>query len=212
MRIARALVLCLLPSLASAQPVQVLHAFGVSPSRAPNGALLEAPDGSFYGTSGPASIRRAPDGQVTLVGPGGLRGRRAACAAAMARSTAHAVRRAECGGHGLPLRPRHRRPAHAACVHRSATTAGTPFGGLVEVGGQLYGVTTSGGPQPAPQRDDLPHRSVRRARVTVLHAFSDRGATPAWFPPARWPSGPDGMLYGTTRFGGAEEAGTASSG
>ena len=66
MRIARALVLCLLPSLASAQPVQILHAFGLSPA-APSGALLEAPDGSFYGTAATGICRRAPDGQVTLV-------------------------------------------------------------------------------------------------------------------------------------------------
>ena len=42
---------------------------------------------------------------------------------------------------------------------------GRPFGGLVEVGAQLYGVTSSGGPALAlktAKRDDLPHRSVHR--------------------------------------------------
>ena len=39
MRAARALVLCLLPSIAAAQPVQVLHRFTPSPAN-PNGPPL----------------------------------------------------------------------------------------------------------------------------------------------------------------------------
>ena len=67
MRIARALVLCLLPSLAAAQPVQpvqVLHQFTPSPTR-PDGALVQVPDGSFYGVTSDAIYRRATDGTVT---------------------------------------------------------------------------------------------------------------------------------------------------
>ena len=87
---------------------------------------------------------------------------------------------------------------------------GGPFGGLVEVGGQLYGVTRSGGPAAAPSS---PSGTIFRidpstGAFTVLHAFSDLGATPAWVPWGPLALGPDGMLYGTTRFGGAEEAGT----
>ena len=51
MRIARAFVLCLLPSLAAAQPlqpVQILHEFTQSAFR-PSGGLVQVPDGSFYG-------------------------------------------------------------------------------------------------------------------------------------------------------------------
>src|SRR6185295_16716876 len=43
---------------------------------------------------------------------------------------------------------------------------------------------------------------------TVLHAFTDTGTAPAWYPWGPLALGPDGMLYGTTRFGGSEEAGT----
>ena len=105
--IARVFVLCLLPALVSAQTVQVLHAFGVAPG-APNGALLEAPDGSFYGTASTGIYRRAPDGQVTLVA------RVDGAVDALLRGSDGAlygvtkVRRAECGGHGLPRRPPHR--------------------------------------------------------------------------------------------------------
>src|SRR3954469_24874309 len=69
MRIARALVLCLLPSLAGAQSVQrveILHEFTTAPSR-PTGPLVEVPDGSFYGLTSDAIYRRAPDGQVSIV-------------------------------------------------------------------------------------------------------------------------------------------------
>ena len=87
---------------------------------------------------------------------------------------------------------------------------GAPFGGLVEVGGQLYGVTRSGGPAAAPSS---PSGTIFRidpstGAFTVLHAFFDLSTIPANVPWGPLALGPDGMLYGTTRFGGAEEAGT----
>jgi uncharacterized repeat protein (TIGR03803 family) len=205
--IARVFVLCLLPALASAQPAQILHAFGVSPG-APNGALLEAPDGSLYGTSAPGIYRRAPDGQVTLVARAG------GAAGALLRGSDGALYGVTEGGpNGVgtvfrfdpltgDLRTLH--------VFTGANDGGGPFGGLVEVGGQLYGVTTGGGPAAAASN---PSGTIFRidpstGALTVLHAFSGSGAMPAWFPRGPLAVGPDGMLYGTTRFGGSEEAGT----
>jgi uncharacterized repeat protein (TIGR03803 family) len=46
----RTLVLCLLPSLAAAQPVETIHRFEVPPF-APLGGLVEAGDGFLYGTT-----------------------------------------------------------------------------------------------------------------------------------------------------------------
>jgi len=140
MRIARALILCLLPSLAAAQPVQVLHAFGVSPG-APNGALIEAPDGSFYGTASTGIYRRAPDGQVTLVArvdgavDALLRGSDGALYGVTKYGGPNAV------GTVFRVDPLtgDLRTLHA---FTDGNDGGRPFGGLVEVGGQLYGVTT----------------------------------------------------------------------
>ena len=205
--IARVFVLCLLPALASAQPVQVLHAFGVSPG-APNGALLEAPDGSFYGTSATGIYRRAPDGQVTLVARADF------AVGALLRGSDGALYGVTGGG-----------PNAAGTVFRvdpltgdlrtlhaftGGNDGGAPFGGLVEVGGQLYGVTRSGGPAAAPSS---PSGTIFRidpstGAFTVLHAFLDLSTIPANVPWGPLALGPDGMLYGTTRFGGAEEAGT----
>ena len=118
MRIARALVLCLLPSLARRNPSR-------SSTRSrrrrphPTGALVEAPDGSFYGTSATGIYRRAPDGPVTLV----ARRRRRADGALRPRQRwralrRHAVRRPNAAGTVFRFDPRHRRSAHAARVHR----------------------------------------------------------------------------------------------
>ena len=53
------------PALALAQPIeaaQLLHRFTSSPAN-PNGALVETPDGSFYGVTTERS-RRAPGGAI----------------------------------------------------------------------------------------------------------------------------------------------------
>ena len=69
MMFAKVLVLCLLPSLAVAQPlaVQSLHRF--TPSAAvPNGPLTQGPGGDFHGvTESKAIIRLTPGGQVSIV-------------------------------------------------------------------------------------------------------------------------------------------------
>ena len=208
MRIARALVLCLLPSLASAQPVQVLHAFGVSPG-APSGALIEAPDGSFYGTAATGIYRRAPDGQVTLVARVGgavdalLRGSDGALYGVTKYGGPNAV------GTVFRFDPvtGDLRTLHA---FTDGNDGGRPFGGLVEVGGQLYGVTTAAGlrspPAPRAGRSSASIRPQARSPCCTRSATSARRRPRSpWGPLAL---GPDGMLYGTTRFGGAEEAGT----
>ena len=72
MRIARMLVLCLLPSLAWAQPVETVHRFQLPPFY-PAGGLVEANDGFLYGTTsrgeGGGAIYRVPvaGGSLSIV-------------------------------------------------------------------------------------------------------------------------------------------------
>ena len=207
MRIARALVLCLLPSLASAQPVQILHAFGVHPprrparsSRRPTAASTDGRGRRFIGARPTVRRRSSPGWAAPLTRCG---------AAAMAHSTASRRRRAERGGHGLPLRPHDRRPAHAARVHRwqrrRETVRRPGRSGRTALRRDVQRRTR--GRPPTCQRDNLPHRSVHR-RVHCAARVHRLGATPASSPWGPLALGPDGMLYGTTRFGGSEEAGT----
>ncbi|MEO5821393.1 MAG: choice-of-anchor tandem repeat GloVer-containing protein, partial [Vicinamibacteraceae bacterium] len=144
MRIAKALILCLLPSLATAQPVQpvqVVHQFTPSPGQ-PNGPLVQVPGGDFYGVTRSGIIRLTTAGQVTevarfhefepigslvLASDGALYGT-AGVGSTFGRST---IFRFDPATAGL----------------RTVYTLGKqgegwyPRGGLVPVGGALYGVT-----------------------------------------------------------------------
>ena len=65
MQVFRVLVLGLLPALAAAQPVQVLHQFAPS-AATPNGALTRLPDGTLCGVVDVGVYCLATGGQVTV--------------------------------------------------------------------------------------------------------------------------------------------------
>ena len=141
------LVLCLLPSLAAAQsttvqPVEVLHRFTPSPAN-PNGPLLQMPDGTFYGVTATGIIRLTTAGQVTQV------------ATFVDDTPVGALVRASDGAlYGATRNLQNRGtifrfdPVTGAVrtLHelRSPAEGRVPLGGLVEVGGSLYGVTRYG--------------------------------------------------------------------
>ncbi len=201
MRIARVLALCLLPSLATAQsttlqPVQVLHRFTPSPAN-PNGPLVQVPDGSFYGVTATGIIRLTTAGQVTQVAtflddtPVG----------ALVRASDGALYGAtqSFSDHGTIFRfdpvTGALRTVHA---FQSSAEGRNPIGGLVAVGGSLYGVTRFG---PGERTfGTIFHVVVATGEVVTDHAFSN---TPTIFavPASPLTVGPDGLLYGTTGIG-----------
>ena len=218
MRIARALVLCLLPSLAAAQPVQpvqLVHRFASSPSH-PHGAMVQVPDGSFYGLADDAIYRVAPDATVSIVARTS-EGHDADGAhsindfhppdAALIRGPDGALygtrRFGGSGGRGVVFRFD---PVTAAVrtLHAfdGGNDGGHPIGGLVVAGGFLYGVTNA----------TIFRTDPATGATETVYRFPEFEFTD----PNRFasPSGPltlasDGLLYGTTRYGsGAAEGGT----
>jgi uncharacterized repeat protein (TIGR03803 family) len=99
-------------------------------------------------------------------------------------------------------------PAHAEYdrVHifnrytgESYPTAGLTLG----VDGNFYGVTTDGGPAGA----GTLFRVTPQGRYTTLHGFSGQDGGPST-PQTALVSGPDGRLYGASRYGGPSGEGT----
>ena len=120
------------------QPVQVLHTFTRSPG-SPTGGLLEAPDGSFYGVTETGILRLTASGQMTEVArlegwPSG----------ALVRASDGALYGTTSNGGVEAIGTLFRfDPATGAIrqVHAFGSMAegASPMGGLVEVGGALYG-------------------------------------------------------------------------
>jgi uncharacterized repeat protein (TIGR03803 family) len=195
MRIARVLALCLLPSLAAAQPVQpvqILHEFPSAPWW-PAGGLVQVPDGSLYGVTVDAIYRVATDGTVTVparltdgsfargtmvAGPGGV----------LYGVTRFGGR----GGKGTVFRfdpaTSEVRTLHA---FDDANDAGEPVGGLVLAGGFLYGAT----------RHVLFKVDPSNGATTTEVRFGID--TPLFDPTSPLTRGADGQLYGTTGGGPA---------
>ena len=193
-RLAMALALDLLPSLAAAQQVQILHRFTPSPGE-PSGPLVQAPDGSFYGPLlGGGICRLAPGGQVTVTpGPTNPRGR----LVLGADGGLYGTTGAQNGTHGAIFRfdpvTLESRTMH---IFTGANEGWWPVGGLVDVGGHLFGVTSRG-----PGDGDLGtlfRFDPSTGSVTMLHHFSDAVGAP-FEPTGPLALGPDGRLYGTTR-------------
>jgi uncharacterized repeat protein (TIGR03803 family) len=186
----------LLPVRSAAQvpEVQLLHRFTPSPAR-PSGPLIQVPDGSFYGVTENGIIRLSTGGEVTEV-------------ARLEVGTPYgALCRASDGAlYGttsdvLPTRDRIFRfdPATGALrtVHQFTSAEGRfPWGGLVEAGGSLYGVTIAG--PGANWNGTIFHVVLATGAVITDHVFGLTATGP------REPSGPlvpgaDGALYGTSR-------------
>jgi uncharacterized repeat protein (TIGR03803 family) len=189
MRVIAVLALVLVPSLAAAQPVQpvqVLHRFTPSATN-PAGALVQVPDGSFYGATSDAIYRLAPDGTVTTAawltdgvgadGPllrlpdGGLYG---------------TTQWGGTGGQGTVYRfdpaTGEVRTLHAFTGVHEGTS---PFDGLTLAGGLLYGVT----------RTTVFRLDPASGATTIVYTFGE-GAAQASKPGTGLTLGADGLLYG----------------
>ncbi|HEY1654555.1 MAG TPA: choice-of-anchor tandem repeat GloVer-containing protein [Candidatus Tumulicola sp.] len=84
------------------------------------------------------------------------------------------------------------------------------FGGLLDVNGTFYGVTSAGGKDAAPGRGGTVFSLSRKGTEKVLHSFGGSGD-------GSWPFDSSGLidvngtLYGTTEYGGAHNLGTVFS-
>lgn len=206
MRAVSVLVLCLLPSFAGAQApsVQILHAFTASPMR-PNGGLVQVPDGSFYGVTESGIIQLSIGGEVTQV----ARFHDGVGTGALVRASDGALYGTTYDG-GPSNRGTVFRFDPATGVLRtlhgfaSPTEGQNPLGGLVQVGGSLYGVTRYG-----PGRFTIGtifHVVVATGAVITDAAFSLSSGLPSfesiYYPSGPLTPGPDGRLYGTAAGGG----------
>ncbi|MEO5821392.1 MAG: DUF5719 family protein [Vicinamibacteraceae bacterium] len=192
MRIARVLALCLLPSLAAAQPVQsvqVVHQFTPSPA-GPDGALVQVPDGSFYGVTAAAIYRLASDGTVSTAA---LFTDGVDASGALLRQPDGALYGTTQGGgadgQGTVFRfdpaTGDVRTLHAFTGVREGTS---PFDGLTSVGGLLYGVTTT----------TLFSVDPATGATVMLHTFGEDAPVGA-YPASGLTVGIDGLLYGASR-------------
>lgn len=144
MRVVRVLVLCLLPSLVAAQPVQLVHAFNRWASN-PDGGLVQTADGSFYGVTRDTIYRRAPGGTITTVAQitdgANASGQLLLGQNGLLYGTTRSGGR---GGNGTVFRFD---PSSGALstlhAFEGAVEGVGPIGGLVEFGLTLYGVTPS---------------------------------------------------------------------
>jgi uncharacterized repeat protein (TIGR03803 family) len=197
MRLIRTLVFCLLPSVAAAQPVQLLHTF-TRPPVSPDGGLVEAPDGSFYGVTSTGIIRLSPAGQVVQV----VRLPDSTAEGPLVRASNGALYGVTVAGgsanQGTVFRfdPATER---LRVLHAFTSPAGGshPFGGLVQAGGSLYGVTARGpgGSQANSGGGTIFHVVLATGDVVTDATFQSASLTSPAGPLAL---GPDGRLYGVT--------------
>ena len=182
---------------ASAQPVQVLHRF--TPSTAnPNGPLVQLPGGDFYGVTTAGIIRLTTAGQVTevvriadsmpvgalvLASDGGLYGT--------------TVNRDSYSGPGGTVFRFDPATGAVRTIHTfsSQTDGRAPLGGLVPVGGSLYGVTRSG-PGDMEFVGTIFHVIVATGELVTDFVFAGSGQP--FGPNCPLTLGPDGLLYGTS--------------
>ena len=195
-------LLVVLPAAARAQPVQVIHAFD-TPPRSPLGGLVQAGDGSLYGTTSFGGARGTiyridPAGQVSVVhrftsGRYPSEGLITGNDGALYGTT----RSGGSGGAGTVFRfdpaTRMLRTLHA---FTGLTGGSSPAGPLMQASdGMLYGVTESGG---AGGGGTIFRVNPATGATVTLHAFESFGAG-GERPVAGLTEAPNGFLYGTTR-------------
>ena len=203
MRVLRVLVVGLLPAIAAAQPVQFLHQFTPSPAF-PNGALTRLPDGTLCGVVSGGIYCLATGGPVTatlgpVAGVGALvRGPDGALYGATRNGTSP--------GSVFRFDPAtgETRTLH---VLNGANEGADPFGGLVEAGGLLYGVTRNGSEQNYGSGTLFSVNPVSGA-FRPLHIFGSGQAPGARLPNGPLALGPDGRLYGVASVGDSQQNGT----
>jgi uncharacterized repeat protein (TIGR03803 family) len=199
---------------------KVLHAFGAADGTNPQGGLIRASDGNFYGVTnerGPNGsgtvFRLAPAGRVSVVHAfafsDGYQPKAPLLQAANGRlygtterggpSDAGVVFQLNLSGSSFTVLH-----AFAADAHDGYR----PIAGLVQApDGRIFGTTPLGGRPPSdPNRQGVVYRLLNTGTVAVLHTFTgpDGGhplGTVTW--------GGDGHLYGTTFVGGSTGKGVA---
>lgn len=210
-----------------------IHVFSVTPGDGsqPNGPLVEASDGNFYGTTraGGANMcrdglfpcgviyRMRADGDVTVLYSFGANATDAYSPSGrlvQGRDGALYGVSASGGLYGGGTVFRVTMDGKYALLHSFGATpedAIVPLGGLTEgADGSFYGVTASGGANRCPQIPQAGSncgtifRMSPSGAVTILHSFgasSTDGVTPS-VPPIQ---ASDGNFYGTTSNGGASD-------
>ena len=191
------LVLCLLPSMAAAQPAQLLHRFTAAPAF-PDGGLIQVPDGSFYGMLKHGIIRRSPAGAVTQVArfPDGT------ALGPLVRASDGALYGTTYAGGSASRGTVFRFDPDSGTLrvlHAFGTLAEGwgPLGGLVQVGGSLYGVAQRGPGDGSglSGQGTVFHVVLATGAVVTDVAFRSAGLSS---PAGPLTLGPDGRLYGAT--------------
>lgn len=97
---------------------------------------------------------------------------------------------------------------YSFCSQQDCTDGSEPSGGVIDVGGRLYGTTTSGGKYDAGTVFSL---DPNTGAETVIYSFCSKAACADGEYPSYAMIKLNGTLYGVTTYGGAHNAGTVFS-
>lgn len=203
--------------ITSAGLLTTLHSFSGSDGANPQGALVQGADGSYYGTTSTAGANQG--GTIFKI------------TAARAFTTIYNFCSSTCtdgqypragmiqASNGLFYGTTIIGGAFSAGTVFSVTSTGvlttlfsfnetdgyTPYGPLVEVGGNFYGTTALGGGSGCSAGCGTVFEFTPPETLTTLHTFDGTDGESAF---AGLVLGTDGNLYGTTEGGGTNSSGT----
>ena len=212
-----------------------VHVFGLGQglSAQPNGPIMQANDGNYYGTTRaggflncPRNVsvpcgtifRMDPAGNVTvlyrfdMVGDQGFRPRGALIQGSDGLLYGLTGSGGPTGGGGTAYRISLRGEIEFLASFGVGPLQGfNPGGGLVEArDGNFYGVTSQGGQFDCPEfraRCGTVFRMTRNGEVTFIYNFTT-GTSDGAQPNGPLVEGPDGQLWGATALGGTTGSGT----